>query len=900
MISRAHIRSVNLLAAMTLLMASLIIRASGIEPTSNAPTDLAPAIRAYIADACLDCHSGEKAERELDLSVLPFPSNDAKSLEAWGRVHDRVARGEMPPPNAGQNAQAAASTLPENPLRVQFLKDLSQRLHEADRNDVERHGRGPIRRLTRREYEANLRDALDFPELDIRDLLPEDRESQGFRRVSRVLDLSRVQLSAYLEAAQSALRSAAASGVSPPAAVKFRAVGRDLFQETATFGEREAMFFAKDNRAIDLARLAAEPHHPDVELALFRSAHWPYYGYPRGFVAKRSGDYAVRFSARAIRQLRETKIEPATASVAMTFRARKPSGPDVSGDVRATGGWLDVRPERAEFQTTIRLREGETFEYSLLGLPVPLARNVDGGPPTYRYPPFPTDGQPGVAFQWLEVEGPISPATWPPASHRVLYGDLPLSPPGPNSTLPFSLVSDNPKQTAATLLSSFAKRVIRRPLISQELAPFIQLAQRQLDAQVPLADALLTSYTALLTSRHFLFLHEPRSRPTISAATATQLSVSPPDASAAGSASYSASDHYDIADRLSHFLVESRPDQQLLDSAAKQQLRNSATLRSEAQRLIASRGFERFVESFTDDWLQLKHLRRDEPDWKRYPEYRFDDYLVESMERETRAFVTKMIRDNLPAVSLIQTDFALVNDRLAKHYGLAPVEGSTIREVPVPSSSPYGGLMTQGAILKVTANGVSTSPVIRGAWVMDRLLGDPPPPPPAKVPAVEPDVRGATSIRELLERHASDESCRSCHARFDPVGLGLENFDILGGWQTRYRGLEVGDRVTGIDRAGHDFAYTLTTTINARGRLLDGRDFDDIHQLKKLLAADQRALARNLLRQWIVYGTGAPVRFSDRREIERILDDCRDNGYRVRDLLLGLVTNRIFLGRDAE
>jgi len=182
---------------------------------------------------------------------------------------------------------------------------------------------------------------------------------------------------------------------------------------------------------------------PSLELALFRSAHWPYYGYPKVFLAQRPGDYKVRFSARAVLQNKGYTLKTALLPVPMTFRARKPSGPDVSGDVRATGGLMDIPPETSIFETTIRLRAGETFEYSLLGLPVPLARNVQGGPPTYRYPPFPEGGQPGVAFQWLEVEGPLAPEIWPPPSYRVLFDsiDITTNPPMPNDAakrlLPF-------------------------------------------------------------------------------------------------------------------------------------------------------------------------------------------------------------------------------------------------------------------------------------------------------------------------------------------------------------------------------------------------------------------------------------------------------------------------------
>jgi hypothetical protein len=206
-------------------------------------------------------------------------------------------------------------------------------------------------------------------------------------------------------------------------------------------------------------------------------------------------------------------------------------------------------------------------------------------------------------------------------------------------------------------------------------------------------------------------------------------------------------------------------------------------------------------------------------------------------------------------------------------------------------------LLTQAAILKVSANGTNTSPVVRGAWVMERLLGQPPPPPPPSVPAVEPDIRGATSIRELMALHTNSKSCAGCHATFDPVGLALENFDILGGWRTRYRGTGEGERINGIDRAGHDFSYALSSPVDATGQLLDGRSFRDVNELKTILAANPRQLAKNLLQQFTVYATGTPVRYSDRRRVETLLDACAKDGYRVQDLLVALVQSRIFTGR---
>ena len=810
-----------------------------------------------IRKTCLDCHDGESAAGGLDLASLAFSLDDQRLRDRWILIHDRIDAGEMPP----------NPTMLSDPDRQTLLRALNDAIAKADHANAITNGRGPLRRLTREEYEQNLRDILEFQSLDIRDMLPEDREAHRFNKTATALDMSRVQLAAYLDAAEVALKQAMADGPNPPLVTKYRAVGIRLFTPKNTFGGPKAMFFAKDNKAADAKGLETPKDDSTLELALFRSAHWPYFGYPRGFVAKFSGEYRVRFSARAVLQIEGYQLKPATKPVPMTFRARKPSGPDVSGDVRGTGGIMDIQPTSAVYETTVRLRPTETIEYSLLGLPVPLARNVNGGPPTYRYPPFPEGGQPGVAFQWLEIEGPLPPKSWPPPSHRILFDDL-----GSEVT------SENPIEDAGRLLRRFVNLATREPIPEEVIVRFEQLIQERLKKGIPFPDAMLAGYKAFLCSSHFLYLREPSDPATAKV------------------------DQYAIASRLSHFLANTRPDPALMGLAAAGQLRDADTLRRETDRLISSPSFDRFIENFTDYWLDLRDIRRDEPDIRLHPEYRFDDYLIESMERETRAFFTAMIRDNLSAAVLVDTDFVYANDRLALHYALDPLSGSHLQKVVLPDDSPYGGLLTQAAIMKVTANGTSTSPVIRGAWIMERLLGQPPPPPPTSIPAVEPDIRGARTIRELLALHTKSDSCAGCHARFDPIGFALENFDVLGGWRIRYRGTEKNSEkrepVTGIDRAGHDFAYTLAEPVDASGQLLDGRRFQDIHKLKALLASNTRQLAGNLLHQFTLYSTGTPVRFSDRAEIESILDACESDGYRVRDLIHSLVQSRIFLGKD--
>ncbi|MCF7787888.1 MAG: DUF1592 domain-containing protein [Prosthecobacter sp.] len=806
-----------------------------------------------IDKSCIECHDKDTTKGSLDLTALPFDLTNPATRDRWIRIHDRVEKGEMPP---------KSEDLPKE-QRAELVKSLSTSITTADHADILAHGRGPLRRLNRDEYEQNLRDILQLPDLDIRDILPEDREGHRFNKTTDMLDMSRVQLVAYLDAAEAALHTAMTTEAAPPPAIKYRAVGTDLFPGTGTFGNREAMFFARDNKAMEF-KGQRDKSEKDVakdetiEMALFRSASWPYLGTPKHFTAKRTGNYKVRFSARAVLQQPGYVITPATHPVPMTFRTRKPAGVDIINEVHDSGGILDIQPTQRVFETTVRLRQGEAIEYSLLGQPMPLAMNPNGSAPTYRYPPFPEGGQPGIAVQWLEIEGPIESQTWPPPSHRILFDDLGVE-----------VKPKDPQQEAKRLLRRFVKLAAREPVPEEDLQMFDALIQAQLAKNTSFAEAMLAGYKAFLASGDFIYVREP----------------------------VKADDHFAIASRLSHFLTNSRPDAKLMDLAQNKKLRDPQVLRAETERLIASTGFDRFVKNFTDCWLNLRHIRRDDPDIRLFPEYRFDEYLVESMERETRTFFTAMIRENLPASVLVKTDFVFANDRLAKHYQLPPLTGSAMRKVTLPKDSPLGGLLTQAAVLKVSANGTNTSPVVRGAWVMERLIGQPPPPPPSSVPAVEPDIRGAKTIRDLLALHTQSKSCAACHARFDPVGLALENFDILGGWRTHYRGLEEGQPVTGIDRAGHSYSYTLATPVDTTGKLLDGRTFNNINDLKTLIAADPRQLARNLLHQFTIYATGTPVRFSDRPEIESLLNTCAKNNYPIRDLLHALIQSPIFLGQ---
>jgi hypothetical protein len=257
-----------------------------------------------------------------------------------------------------------------------------------------------------------------------------------------------------------------------------------------------------------------------------------------------------------------------------------------------------------------------------------------------------------------------------------------------------------------------------------------------------------------------------------------------------------------------------------------------------------------------------------------------------------------LLRRDLPARNLVNSDFTFLNERLAQHYGISGVNGVAMRRVALPVDSPRGGIMTQASVLKVTANGTTTSPVMRGKWVMERIMGFNLPPPPAAVPAIEPDIRGAVTIRDQLDKHRADESCAVCHRKIDPPGFALESFDVLGGWRDRYRSTDpagVYETLGRFGKSGAPLMYRLTLPVDATGQLADGRTFRDIREFKDLLLKDEAQIARNLARQLLVFATGAPERFSDRAVIEQILQRAKSREFGVRSIVHELIGSDLFL-----
>ena len=264
--------------------------------------------------------------------------------------------------------------------------------------------------------------------------------------------------------------------------------------------------------------------------------------------------------------------------------------------------------------------------------------------------------------------------------------------------------------------------------------------------------------------------------------------------------------------------------------------------------------------------------------------------MVESLVAETRAYFSEMLKGDLSARHVMTSDFAMLNERLAQLYGIDGVTGCALRKVALPKDSLRGGFLTQGSIMKVTANGLTTSPVKRGAWVLDHLLGQPIPAPPPDAGAIEPDTRGATTIREQLAKHRENPACASCHQKMDPPGFALEAFDVMGASRDRYRSLGKGDMTKAVIGV-REVHFRLGPKIDTSGELA-GTPFADIASLRALLLKDEAQIARNLARRLLTYATGAGISFADRAAVETMLANTKATNHGLRSLRTRLASSR--------
>lgn len=687
-----------------------------------------------------------------------------------------------------------------------------------------------LRRLNRREYENTLND-LFGTHLNLSDGLPEDGRSHEFDNIGQALSVSSVQIQAYLDSAEKVLDAAIAKTTTPDASNVVRASYAETREAEKFLGKQ--WLKAADGAVVFFRRL----------------------GYPTGMLrdanVRQSGFYKVRVNGYAYQS-----SHPVTFSVGATTFQRGADHP--------TYGYFEFSPgDPATVELEVWIENRYMIQIEPYGISDSYAISRKG---IENY-----DG-PGLAINYVEIEGPIT-REFPSRGHRLIFDGMErreVEPRNPNTKkkswyVPeFEIVLTDIAKQVEQSLSRVASAAMRRPVTSDEVGSYVDLFNAELAGGSTIEESLRTAVSAILCSSDFLFLRE----------------------------NAGVLDDFAIASRLSYFLTRTTPDETLLSMAAAGELTgNPEALRIQTERLINDKRFTRFIEDFADAWLDLRNLHFTSPDSKLYPE--FDPFLRFSMAAETHAFLHHLIKQNLPVSNLIKSDFAMLNRRLAEHYGIDEVTHPDLRPVKLAPDSVRGGLLSQTSVLKVSANGTNTSPVVRGVWVMERILGEKPPPPPPGIAGVEPDIRGATTLRELLEKHRDLDTCRSCHQVIDPPGFALESFDPIGGWRERFRSIGGGDPVK-KEVDGRKVRYRLGQAVDSTCQLPDGRRFSGYREFRDYLASQQDVLAKTLATKLLTFASGREMGFSDRDEIRRIVQKSRSQGYGIRDLIHLIVESEIF------
>ncbi|MCA9086618.1 MAG: DUF1592 domain-containing protein, partial [Planctomycetaceae bacterium] len=690
-----------------------------------------------------------------------------------------------------------------------------------------------LRRLNRVEYENTLNDMLGVRE-SLAELLPEDGKAHGFDNVGEALDLSAVHLERYMTAAGQAMDAAVRRTPKPDV-------------------KRSTHGLADGKNAERIGKLWHQT--TDGAVVVFNNG-----GFPRpeieSFRTPVEGNYRI-----TVRGYAYQTDQPVTVAVWQGVFA--PSGSTARATTLVFPPRNGDQPVSREF--TVWLKPNARLAF-FPQLTVDNAKLRSGGPAKY-------DGS-GLAISSVEIEGPLFDE-WPGRGHALLFGELPvreIEPANPQQKKQkwyrpqYEIVSQTPDADARRLLRQFLPIAFRRPVVDADVAPLLELAKSELDSGANFEQAMRTAYSAALCSPDFVYLREP---------TGTL-------------------DDFALASRLSYAVWNTLPDAELRSLATKGELSRPEVLRAQTERLLSDSRSSRFVTTFTGQWLNLRDIDFTVPDKQLYPEY--DDALRDAMVAETEGFFAEVLRNNQSVLDFIDSDWTMLNERLASHYRIGGVEGHELRRVSLKPEDHRGGVLTHASVLKVSANGTTTSPVIRGIFVLERILGMEPPAPPPGVPGVEPDIRGATTLREQLEKHREIQSCNNCHKAIDPPGFALENYDVMGGWRDNYRSLNTDFPTPSAELRGsiRNVRWRIGPQVDASGGTPDGREFDGLDDYKQILLQQPKVFTRALIEKLAVYMTGRAMGFADRPELDRITESVASQGYGFRHLLHEIVQSEVF------
>jgi hypothetical protein len=886
-------------------LCSLTAQSETVEPRAVLPQKHRPLLESH----CQGCHGVEKQKGKFRLDDLSFEIRDLQTAERWQKILNALNSGEMPPEEEKQ---------PDKAAKADFLEDLANVMVTARKALSDQKGTITMRRLNRREYRNTLRELLGA-DINVSEL-PSDTGTGGFDTVGSNLFMSSNQFEQYQHLAHEALTEAlewqAARGVekklhyeaesTTPGVRQFVAYQIDARERARAWVKAVDEAAAQPGNQEIVAQLSKDLKHPshlrrawekipgapnpqsfgfarglasvagnwaDVALhslsAIFLNYHQYYLGQPavdRGaYLGIQTlhpadlnlnyiellvpfdwpvGNYVVRVRAAATdnappdRRFIDFGIHARTAKVM---------------DSREITGTMD-NPQVVEFPLTLTRGNNDRMNRSIF---IREKGSHDTNEEGYR--------KRGEAIKrngigpelvlwvdWIEIER--QPDTSAPVPPGIAALGLPLTDKAP---------APAPEQVRSALerftLEAFRGNSAPSDYIDQLTALY---DARRKAGDKPVA-ALKETLSVVLASPMFLYLAEPtpdeKRRPV---------------------------SDLELATRLSYFLWSAPPDIPLRELAARGELRKPEVLAAETERLLNDPRSEASIRAFTHQWLGLDRIDFFEINRALYP--RFDNGTKVAAKDEIHQTLLHLFKHNSSLRDLLKADYVVINRVLAHYYGIPGVQGDDFEKVSLPKDSPRGGLLGMAAIQFMGGNGERTSPVERGAWVLRKLLNEPPPPAPANVPAITRLANKVLTTRERLMAHQEDPQCASCHRKIDPIGFGLENFDAAGQWRTE-------DSYTAIDAAGKPDPKTKKIwTIEASATLHKGPAFSNYAELRDLIAGRSDAFARGFSAALVEYALGRPCGFSDEPLLDQMLHQAKSKNFAMREFVHALVRSREF------
>jgi hypothetical protein len=805
---------------------------------------VAPFLKAY----CVSCHTGEKAKGEfrVDAEALPNDFRDPAAAGKWKEVVNVLAGHEMPPKKSKQPSAAEVSAVVDWATAQSVRAELTRRGNSVT-----------LRRLNREEYRNTVRELFGV-EFDT-SVFPQDPPAGGFDNNGGALTLSPLQIETYLGAARELLDRALVEGERPkPVIWRFTPKVGEIDRTRVTLGPKNTPI-VNGGRTTRQEGNWIVVHHDwwDREIGA------------REFRVPVAGNYTIRVHAAGRIPPRSEVVKSAEPYLAKRRDEEDKRAPQRAAANRAqyerdlehfkTDRMYDYGPPRvklvqqlgSQFRTVAEFDADGTkdkpkvheftarFTTDLAGVSFPYAYSIPRVLENFQFQLKDDFARPELMIDWFEIEGPVFDA-WPPSSHTRVLFDSPTR-------------RSNERGYATEVLTRFMRKAYRRPVTPAEVTVKMALYDAARRGGAPFLEAIKRPLTAVLVSPHFLFLVEPAG------------------AGAAGAAR-PLSDH-EVAARLSYFLWSGPPDAELATAADGGKLRDRDERIKQIDRMLGDPRHDAFVKNFAGQWLGLREVGGNPPAPDLYPQY--DRHLETSIVTESEEFFRTVLRDGLDVRSFLRSDFVVINERLARFYGIPGVRGDEFRRVPVPKGVHRGGVVTQASVLSITSNGTRTSPVKRGTWVLKTLLGTDPGLPLANAGEIAPKVPGIdkATVRKRLEIHRQLDQCARCHNKIDPLGFALENFNAAGEWR---------------DQEGFGYKGRIQPNdpkIDASAQMPDGTRIVGVSGLQSALLKHEDQFLQCLAAKVLTYALGRELGLSDQPTVKAAVAHMKQNGRTLKSLI---------------